>query len=312
MRITEVTETTTRRAPTFGEPLLGAHMSIAGGVDRAIERGREVGCRTLQIFVRNNMQWASRPLSDQEVRRFDELRAVTGISPIVAHDSYLINLASTDTVCYRKSMRTFREELERCEILGIPCLVTHPGACLTSTEEDGLRRIADSLNELLNRTRGYRIQVCLETAAGQGTNVGYRFEHLARILDRVNQKDRVGICIDTCHIFAAGYDIRTPEGYEQTLESFHRILGIDRVRVIHANDSKKGLGCRVDRHQHIGEGFIGLEGFRCLVNDRRFEHVPKILETPKGRDMKADVENLQLLRSLVLPSPVVKRQTIDE
>ena len=245
-----------------GELLLGAHMSIAGGIDLAPLRGREVGCRTMQLFTKSSNQWRARPLPPEEIERYRANLQVTGIAPVVAHDSYLINLASTDAELHRRSMAAFLEELERAEALGIQYLVTHPGAHMGAGEEAGLRQVAKSVRELLKGTKDYQVQVIIETAAGQGTSLGHRFEQIAALLDQIGLPERTGVCLDTCHVFAAGYDIRTPEGYADVIGAFDAIVGISRLKVIHLNDSKKELGCRVDRHEHIGKGNIGLEAFR--------------------------------------------------
>jgi deoxyribonuclease-4 len=282
-----------------GELLLGAHMSIAGGIDLAPLRGQEVGCQTIQLFTKNSNQWLARPLPSDEIERYRTNLRAAGIAPTVAHDSYLINLASTDPDLHRKSMAGFLEELERAEALGIPYLVTHPGAHMGAGEEAGLRQVATSIRALLKRTKGYRVQVVIETAAGQGTSLGYRFEQIATILDQIGVPERTGVCLDTCHLFAAGYDIRTPEAYAAVMGEFDVIVGLSHLRVIHLNDSKKELGCRVDRHEHIGKGAIGLDGFRCLVTDPRLRGVPMILETPKDSDfVTADRANLDTLRRL--------------
>ena len=282
-----------------GELLLGAHMSIAGGIDLAPLRGREVGCRTMQLFTKSSNQWRARPLPAEEIERYRANLRATGIAPVVAHDSYLINLASTDAELHRKSMAAFLEELERAEALGIPYLVTHPGAHVGAGEEAGLRQVAKSVRELLKGTKDYQVQVIIETAAGQGTSLGHRFEQIAALLDQIGLPERTGVCLDTCHVFAAGYDIRTPEGYADVIGAFDAIVGISRLKVIHLNDSKKELGCRVDRHEHIGKGNIGLEAFRCLLADPRLKGIPMILETPKDDDfLLADRRNLDTLRRL--------------
>jgi len=279
--------------------LLGAHMSIAGGIDLAPLRGREVGCRTMQLFTKSSNQWRARPLPPEEIERYRANLRATGIAPAVAHDSYLINLASTDAELHRKSMAAFLEELERAEALGIPFLVTHPGAHVGAGEEAGLRQVANSIRELLKRTKDYQAQVIIETAAGQGTSLGHRFEQIAVLLDQIGLPERTGVCLDTCHIFAAGYDIRTPEGYADVLGAFDAIVGISCLKVIHLNDSKRELGCRVDRHEHIGKGNIGLDAFRCLLADPRLKGIPMILETPKDDDfVLADRRNLDTLRRL--------------
>lgn len=279
--------------------LLGAHMSIAGGIDLAPLRGKEVGCRTIQLFTKSSNQWRARPLPPEEIDRYRANLQVTGIGPVVAHDSYLINLASTDPGLHRKSMAAFLEELERAEALGIPYLVTHPGAHMGAGEETGLRQVANSIRELLKRTKDYQVQVIIETAAGQGTSLGHRFEQIAALLDQIGLPERTGVCLDTCHIFAAGYDIRTPDGYADVIGAFDTVVGIPHLKVIHLNDSKKELGCRVDRHEHIGKGAIGLEAFRCLLTDPRLKGIPMILETPKDDDfLLSDRRNLDTLRRL--------------
>jgi deoxyribonuclease-4 len=273
-------------------------MSIAGGVDQAVERAAVVGCDALQLFTRNSNQWRARPLDPAEVERFRALREEKKIFPAVAHASYLINLASPDPALYGKSVTALGEEMDRCAALGIPYLVTHPGSHMGSGEREGIARIAAALDRLMDERPGQPVQVVLETTAGQGQCVGHRFEHLRDILGQVRRPERVGVCIDTCHIFAAGYDIRTAVGYAEVMEAFGRIVGFGQVRAFHLNDCKKDLGCRVDRHEHIGKGFLGLEAFGHLLNDGRFEGLPMLLETPKGPDLKEDIENLAVLRSL--------------
>ncbi len=275
-------------------------MSIAGGVDLAALRGQNVGCRAIQLFTKSSNQWRARPLPPEEIERYRANLQAAGIAHTVAHDSYLINLASTDPPVYQRSMAGFQEELERAEALGIPYLVTHPGAHMGAGEETGLRQVANSIRDLLKRTKGYRAQVVLETTAGQGTSLGHRFEQITAILDQIGLPERTGVCLDTCHLFAAGYDIRTPQGYADVLGAFDRIVGISHLKVIHLNDSKKGLGSHVDRHEHIGKGAIGLEAFRCLVTDPRLRGLPMILETPKDGDfVLADRRNLDTLLRLV-------------
>ncbi len=273
-------------------------MSIAGGVSRALDRGHSIGCEAIQIFTRNQRQWKSRPLAPEEIERFKLKQAETGIEPIVAHDSYLINLGSPDEAMWQKSLQAYVIELQHCETLGIPYLVMHPGSHLGSGEEAGLRRVAEGLNRAHAATPGFGVISLLETTAGQGTNLGYRFEQLATIRGTVEEVERVAVCFDTCHVFAAGYGLRTPEAYAETMAEFDRILGLHLLRCFHLNDSKKGLGGRVDRHQHIGQGMLGLEPFRLLLNDPLFAGLPGLLETPKGPEMLEDVENLRLLRSL--------------
>ena len=285
--------------------LLGAHMSIAGGVDQAILRGHSIGCQTIQIFTKNNNQWDGKALSADGTEQFKRLRQEKGIHPVLAHDAYLINLASPNPIVYKKSLKAFGDELIRAEQLGIEFLVMHPGAHLGKGEEWGLRRIAESIGMALEQySPSFKVRVLLEITAGQGSNVGYRFEHLAQILKLVSRPDRMGICLDTCHLFAAGYDIRTEKGYQKVMKQFDDMIGIDQIKAFHLNDSKKGLACRVDRHEHIGKGAIGLEGFRALLNDPRFEKIPMVLETPKGADMKEDVMNLAVLRQLSVFPPM--------
>jgi len=278
---------------------LGAHMSVQGGVYRAFERGRQIGCETIQIFTRSPNRWAARPLTEEEIKLYKEKERETRISPVIAHDAYLPNLASPDDDLWNKSLETFRDEMVRCERLGIPYLVMHPGSHKGSGEEAGLRRIATALKRLHAEESGHRLMVLLETTAGQGSDLGYTFEQLARILELAGENDWIGVCFDTCHAFAAGYELRTREGYEKTFEALDRIIGLERLRVFHLNDSRNDLGSRVDRHEHIGKGFLGLEAFRMLLNDPRFRAHPMVLETPKGKDMHEDVENLAVLRSLI-------------
>jgi deoxyribonuclease-4 len=277
----------------------GAHMSISGGLHKAFGHGERAGCDTVQIFSKNQQQWRGKPLTEQDIALFQAEQQRTGFEPLIVHDSYLINLASPKDDLWEKSIAAFADELERCAALGIPYLVTHPGAHVGSGEEVGLRREADALNRLFDAGTGTPTMVLLETTAGQGTTLGYRFEHLAMLIDLVGQDDRIGICVDTCHLLAAGYDIRTPEACAATFEEFDRVIGIQRIKAFHLNDSQKDLGSRVDRHTHIGDGCVGLEGFRAIVNDPRFAQIPMILETPKGDDLAEDIENLGKLRGLL-------------
>lgn len=280
--------------------LLGAHMSIAGGVDKAIERGMSLSCTTIQMFTKNSNQWKGKPVTGEEAGRFKALQKKSGIRQVIAHDSYLINLASGDPELREKSIDALISELERCRILEIPYIIAHPGAHTGIGEDQGIKNIIISLDIVCAKTDGWGVDIALETTAGQGTNIGYGFEHLSRIISGVKHSHRIKTCIDTCHIFAAGYDIRTPEGYEKTIETFNRLVGLDRLVCIHLNDSKKGLGSRVDRHEHIGKGFIGKESFRLIMNDRRFSSISRIIETPKGPDMREDKINLKFLRKLIM------------
>ena len=281
--------------------LLGAHMSIAGGVHTAVDRATSVGCTALQVFTKNNNQWRGKPNTPEDIEKYRTKIAAAGIAPVVSHDSYLINLCGTNPEILEKSREAFIDELERCEQLGIPLLNFHPGSHLGAGDEEGIKRICESLNIAHEATKGYAVKSVLEATAGQGSNVGYRFEHLRAIIDGVEHPERMAVCIDTCHIFAAGYDIATEKGYEATFAEFDAVVGLHRLAAFHINDSKKGLGSRVDRHEHIGKGAIGLTGFRLLMNDERFARVPKILETPKSDDLHEDVENMAVLKSLIIP-----------
>ncbi len=279
--------------------LIGAHMSISGGVFNSLLLGKELGCTTIQIFTKNNNQWKAKELTPEDAKKFFENQRKTKISPVVGHNGYLINLASPKEDLHRQSLESMLVELRRAEFLKLPYLVMHPGSHLGSGEKEGIRRIAHSIDWLHQRTKGYKVKICLETTAGQGSSIGHRFEHLAEIIERVKDKKRLAVCYDTCHTFAAGYDIRTKKAYDATFKEFDNIIGLSRLKVIHVNDSLRDLGSRVDRHQHIGEGKIGISGFRLLMNDRRWEKVPKILETPKEGGTARDIKNLKVLRSLV-------------
>jgi deoxyribonuclease-4 len=274
--------------------LLGAHMSIAGGYHLAAEKGGALGCTTIQLFTKNERQWKAKPITDDDASLFKAAVAKHGIKVAFAHDTYLHNLASPNPELWRKSVDAFTEELGRCERLGLDYLVSHPGSPMTSGADAGIGRMREALGEILGRTKGFRSRILLETTAGQGATLGSRFDEMAKIVDGF---DAVGVCFDTCHVFAAGYDLRTKSGYESVMAEFDRHLGLDRLRAFHVNDSKKELGCRVDRHEHIGRGCIGRDAFRFLMNDPRFASVPKVLETPKENDM--DPVNLALLRGLV-------------
>ncbi len=278
---------------------LGAHESIGGGLHKAFDRAQSVGCETLQIFVKSNRSWAVKPLTEEDIARFKAKAEETGIQPVVAHTSYLLNLGTPDDTLWKRSRDTLIIELERCEALGVPYLVLHPGSHVGTGEEAGLARVAQALGEVHAATPGFRAQILLETTAGQGTNLGYRFEHLGWLLEHTPTGERMGVCLDTCHVFAAGYELRTPEGYAATMETFDRIVGLERLLALHLNDSKGDLGSRKDRHEHIGKGHIGLEGFRHVLNDPRLANLPGLLETPKSDDLHEDRENLVVLRSLV-------------
>ena len=279
------------------EILVGAHVSIAGGIHCAFERGLRAGCRTLQVFLKNSNQWEARALTDEDRRLYREAQRRSGIEPVLAHTSYLINLASPDGALYRKSLAAFIEELERANFLGIPAVILHPGAHRGAGEAAGVAAVSAALNYALDRVPP-PVAILLENTAGQGSSVGRSFEQLAAIFGAVTKPERIGFCLDTCHLFAAGYDISKQAGYRNTLRRFGRLIGCEKIRAFHMNDCRKPLGSRVDRHTHIGQGFIGLEAFGCLVNDRRFAAVPKIIETPKGKDLQNDLMNLSTLRSL--------------
>jgi len=274
-------------------------MSIAGGVHTAVERGISTGCTTMQMFVKNNNQWRGKELSDEDISTYKKLLQESSIGPVVVHDTYLINLCATDKEILRKSRTALKDELDRCERLGVEYLNFHPGSHIGAGEKEGIKRIAESLNTIHDQTRGYAVRSVLETTAGQGTAIGYRFEQLREIIDLVDDAERMAVCVDTCHVFAAGYDIATERGYEKTFEDFDAVIGLGRLAAFHVNDSKREFGSRVDRHEHIGKGAIGKTGFRLLMNDDRFRTVPKILETPKGPEMKEDVMNMRVLRSMV-------------
>jgi len=297
-----VSQPTGKKSPKQVEnraPRLGSHISIAGGVDKAVLTAREVGCEALQIFVKSSNQWRAAPFREGEVERFRAHLTATGIGPVVAHDSYLINLCSPEDALWEKSLEAFLVELDRCETLGVPFLVTHPGSHTGAGDAAGLDRLIQAIDRVHASRSAHRVQILLETTAGQGTGLGHRFEQLGTVLERVAQPERVGVCLDTCHVFAAGYDLRTPGKYRETLERFEETVGLEKLKAIHLNDSKRELGSRVDRHEQIGKGQIGAEAFRMLVNDPRLVTVPMLLETPKGPDYAEDRVNLALLRSLV-------------
>jgi len=278
---------------------LGAHMSVAGGVSNAPQRGHSIGCDAIQLFTRNQRQWRSKPPSPDEIDRYKLSVSETGIQPIVAHNSYLINLASPDPVMWEKSLQAYVLELGICQTLGIRYLVMHPGSHVGSGEEAGLSQVALALDKAYELAASSEVVTLLETTAGQGTSLGHRFEHLASIRDAAASADRIAVCFDSAHVFAAGYDLRSAETYEETMTRFADTIGLELLKCFHLNDSKRPLGSRVDRHEHIGQGEIGLEFFRVLINDERFAGQPGLLETPKGPELREDVENLRLLRSLV-------------
>jgi len=281
--------------------MFGAHLSIAGGLHNALLDAEKYGMDTVQVFTKNQQQWKCKPLEEESISLWDQHRTRIKFKYTVSHDSYLINLASPDPALRKKSVDLFAEELRRCVVLGIPYLVTHPGAHMGEGEEKGLKRVAKSLDEVHRCVKGNGVVTCLEITAGQGSSLGYRLEHLARIIELVKAPERVAVCLDTAHLFAAGYDFRGKKfgGFMKELE---KTVGSKRVKVWHLNDSKKDLGSRVDRHDHIGRGKIGLEGFRPIVREKAFAGIPKILETPKEKDEKGrdwDAVNLETLRGLM-------------
>jgi deoxyribonuclease IV len=279
--------------------LLGAHMSVSGGLSTAFERAQSIGINTMQVFTKNQNRWQQKPTPQDEIERWYEQQKATGVSPVLSHAAYLINLGSPDEALWQKSTDAFIDELTRAEQLGILGVVVHPGAHMGAGEEAGISRIAAALDLCHSATEGYRTLTILENTAGQGSALGYTFEQLRAILSLTREPERVAFCFDTCHALAAGYDLRTPEEYAKTMDAFEQILGLKRLRCFHFNDSKKGLGSRVDRHDHIGSGMLGTQSFGYILNDPRFDRVPMILETPKGDDMQEDLENLRVLRQLV-------------
>jgi deoxyribonuclease IV len=278
---------------------LGAHMSIAGGLHRAVDRAMASGCGVLQIFTRNSNQWKGKDLSEADVALFREKFAASGLREAISHDIYLINLAAAPGEVRDKSLAAFRDELETCARLGISKIVMHPGSHLADSPEAALARVSQAFDRLFQDVPRFQGRVLLETTAGQGTNLGRSFQELRTIIDGCRYPERFGVCFDTCHTFAAGYDTTTEEGYRATMEEFERVIGLTRLECFHVNDSKKGLGSRVDRHEHIGQGMLGLAPFRFILNDQRFATIPKILETPKGDDDEMDGINLGILRELV-------------
>src|SRR5438132_11180374 len=279
--------------------LIGAHMSIAGGVNLAIERARSIDCTAMQMFVKNNMQWFSRPLTRDEIRTFLEHQQRSELLSIFAHANYLINLAATNGQFHANSIRSLSEELVRTDQLELPFLVLHPGAHLGAGEEAGLEKVVESIDCVFSGLPKIKTRIALETTAGQGSCLGNKFEHLAYIISRLREPERLCVCLDTAHIFAAGYDIGSESAVRKTFREFDRVIWRDRLVAIHVNDSKSTRGSRVDRHEHIGRGKIGLEAFRIIMRDHRFRKIPKVLETPKGKDLREDEENMKTLRGLI-------------
>lgn len=277
----------------------GAHMSISGGLHLAVDRAVAAGCNVMQVFTRNSNQWKGKAISEADALRFREKFEASGLHEVISHDIYLINLASGAGEMRDKSINAFQDELETCAKLGINKVVMHPGSHLKDSPELGLERVSAAFDQIFEVTAKFTGKVLLETTAGQGTNLGWKFEDLQAIISLSKYPEKFGICFDTCHTFAAGYDITKENGYIATMEQFDRIIGIEKLQCFHLNDSKKGLGSRVDRHDHIGQGALGLDPFRFIVNDKRFATVPKILETPKGDNDDMDAVNLGILRGLV-------------
>lgn len=300
-------------------PLLGAHLSVAGGLENAVYRAAELKCDCVQIFVKNQRMWRAKPMPEEQAERFSAAMSATQMALAVAHGNYLLNLASPNEQTRAGSIDVLVDELTRCERLGVAYLVFHPGAHLTDdkcgmanqewrmteTEKVGIHRIAAAIDEIHARCAGFKSMLLLEMTAGQGSAIGYRFEHMRAIMDLLKEPERVGVCLDTCHLFAAGYDFRTPEAYHVMMAELDSVIGVARVKCIHTNDSKRELGSRVDRHDHIGKGKIGKKGFANFLNDPRWHGIPMILETPKGIDEKGrdlDEMNLKRLRKLVAGS----------
>ncbi len=274
-------------------------MSIAGGVSEALARGKEAGCECIQIFTKSSRQWASKPFTEEEATAFKRAQAETGIRIVVAHDSYLLNLGAPDEKLRQRSVGGFIDELERCELLGVPFLIAHPGSHVGSGEEAGIKMIAQSIDEAHKSCAGFMVKVALEITAGQGSNLGYKFEQMGQIFDAVKENERLRLCFDTEHAFAAGYDLRTDEGYERTFAELDKYIGLKRLVAFHINDSLKPFNSHVDRHEHIGKGHLGLDPFRRVVNDPRFVGLPMCLETEPGPEMKDIVEDLKSLHKLL-------------
>lgn len=280
--------------------ILGAHMSIAGGYHKAVEAAARSGCHCVQIFTKNNSQWRGKPITDDDAEKFQTALLELGITHPISHASYLINMASPKEELRQKSLDAMAVELQRAERLGIPFVVVHPGSYTTSTDSDGIANICRSIDEIHKQLPDLKTQILLENTAGQGTNLGWQFEQLQAMIEGIDASDRVGVCIDTCHAFAAGYELADPTGYENTIALLAETVDLKRVKAFHINDSKKPFASRKDRHEHIGRGEMGLEPFRNLLNDSRFNEVPMYLETPKDDEVAADADsmNLDTLRGL--------------
>jgi deoxyribonuclease IV len=278
--------------------LFGAHMSTSGGVWKALQRGRSIHCDVVQVFVKNNMQWFGKPFSAKDLGAYGDERAASRFACVFGHTGYLINLAGPASENRDRSLKSLIQEIELATQLGLPFLVLHPGAHLGTGEATGIKQIVAGLDQVFAATRRSPVRIALENTAGQGTCLGHRIEHLAAIFDRVKKPERLGVCLDTAHFFAAGYDIRTPKGWNAAIREVGSLIGLKRILAFHLNDSKTPLGSRVDRHEHIGKGHIGKQAFGVIVNDARFKRHPGCLETPKSEDLHEDVRNLALLRSL--------------
>jgi deoxyribonuclease-4 len=278
---------------------LGAHMSIAGGVENAVLSGQSVGCEAIAMFTKNNNQWKAKKLTQDDADRFNAALIETGIKPVVAHSSYLINLGSPSAALWKKSITSMADELARCELLGIPYLVLHPGSHMGKGVEWGIGRVAEAFDRIHEKLPNLRVMTLLEHTAGQGNHLGHLFEELAQMRALIAEKKRIGVCLDSCHLLAAGYDLRKPETYADVFKRFDDTVGIEHVKAWHLNDSKTALGSRVDRHDHIGRGKIGRAGFRNIMNDPRWRDLPGLLETPKGPELKEDRVNLRVLRGLI-------------
>lgn len=285
---------------------LGAHISAAGGIHKAFGRAADVGCDTFMVYTKSNRRWAAKDLTEKDIAKYEKAAADhPTIRPVVVHAAYLINVASPDPAIWRKSADALRDEIRRADALGVELMVMHPGSHMQEGEDTGIANIARALREVLDDTAGAKVRLCLETMAGQGTNLGHTFEQLAAMIDQVGRPERLGVCFDTCHVFAAGYDIRSADAYAATMDAFDSAIGLEHLRCFHFNDSKHDLDSRRDRHAHIGEGFLGQEAFRHFVNDPRWADHPAHLETPKtetnddGEDVEMDPVNLAVLRDLI-------------
>lgn len=279
---------------------LGAHVSIAGGLDCAVERGDRLACEAIQIFVQSSRTWKPAETSPEEVRAFKErLRAASSVRTVVAHNSYLLNLSTVEKSLRKRSVKYFVQVMERCEAFGVEALITHPGSHLGAGETEGIRSTSQSLDEVLESCAGFKTKILLENTAGQGNCIGHRFEHLAQIIEGTSDPERISICLDTQHAFAAGYDLRTQETYAQTMNAFRKVLPLKSICAFHLNDSLKELGCRVDRHENIGKGFLGKQAFKWLLADKNFKKIPMCIETDPGENDKKHSADLKLLRSLL-------------